>query len=119
LNAVPNGETIDLRLNGCSGGLTELPLYVSQAGIENPAAETLSYDWTYSVYGVGGSTVPGIVDEARTTTPSHNLTPLLFGFIDTDYSCTIDLRVNAPGPARSKTLRVWSGKCINLPNTPR
>jgi hypothetical protein len=28
--------------------------------------------------------------------------------------CTIDVLVNAPDPLRSKAMRIWSGRCINI-----
>ena len=31
----------------------------------------------------------------------------------TTHNCTIDVRVNAPQASRSKTLRVWTGRCVN------
>ena len=30
--------------------------------------------------------------------------------------CVLTARVNAPEPARSKTLTIWSGHCINYPS---
>ena len=38
----------------------------------------------------------------------------IFGALDTPYMCTLDVRVNAPDPLRTKSQRVWSGQCINV-----
>jgi hypothetical protein len=118
-NAVANDTVIDLRQTGCILGMlgTAPPRYFSKLVIENPTAEALSYDWTYSVYSAQGPLASsGVV---TTTVPSFDMTGGVFGSLDTAYACSLDVRVNAPDPSRSKTLRVWTGQCINWPDVVR
>jgi len=120
-NAVANNARIDLRQIGCrplSLGGTDQPRYFSQLGIENPSAEALSYDWSYTAYYPNPAFAPRVVT-ARTTTPSYDLSPIIFGARETAYQCSLDVRVNAPDPTRSKTQRVWSGQCIHIEDAPR
>jgi hypothetical protein len=116
-NQVANNATIDLRQTGCSIGLTQPQRYVSQLTLENPAAEALSYDWTYSAY-FQGSAAPSKSIATHTTTPSYDLIPIPFGAANTAYTCTLDVRVNAPEASRNKSQRVWSGRCINNADGP-
>jgi hypothetical protein len=118
-NAVANNAVIDLRQLGCvplGVNVPERSLHFSQVGIENPAAEALSYDWTYTDYYPLAGTAPRTLS-ARTTTPSYDLNGFLFGSAGSNgvstHNCTIDVRVNAPVASRSKTLRVWTGRCVN------
>ena len=119
-SAVANDTVIDLRQTGCILGMlgTAPPRYLSKLVIVNPTAEALSYDWTYSVYSAPGALAytSGVV---TTAVPSYDMTAGRFGWLDTAYTCTLDVRVNAPDPSRSKTLRVWSGQCINWPDVVR
>ncbi|MEJ0037738.1 MAG: hypothetical protein WDO68_16965 [Gammaproteobacteria bacterium] len=62
--------------------------------------------------------VPAKVNPSRTTTPSLDILPTGFGFVNTPYNCTLDVRVNAPEASRNKSLRVWSGRCIGMPDVP-
>ena len=120
-NAVPNNARIDLRQLGCrpvSIGGTDITRYFSQLGIENPSAEVLTYDWTYTAYYPNPAFAPRTLT-ARTATPSYDMAPFIFGARDTAYLCTVDVRVNAPVASRSKTQRVWSGQCINIEDAPR
>ena len=120
-NVVANNARIDLRQVGCrpvSVGGTDITRYFSQLGIENPSAEALTYDWTYTAYYPNPVFAPRTLT-ARTTTPSYNMAPFIFGARDTAYLCTVDVRVNAPEASRSKTQRVWSGQCINIEDAPR
>lgn len=120
LNPVANNAVIDLRQIGCriSAFGPDLSRYVSQIGIENPAAEALSYDWTYTAYYPGGILAPR-ARVTRTAAPSYDVTPFVFGARDAPYACTLDVRVNAPEPSRSKAQRVWTGQCINVEDAPR
>jgi hypothetical protein len=112
-NAVANDSVIDLRQTGCSWILGSAPpRYFSNLVIENPSSEALSYDWTYSIYSLGVVASSGVV---TTTVPSYDMTGGVFGLLDTAYTCSLDVHVNAPDPTRSKTLRVWTGQCINWP----
>ena len=120
-NAVANNARIDLRQIGCrplSVGGTDRPRYFSQLSIENPIAEALSYDWTYTAHFPNPSFAPRVVT-ARTAAPSYDMSPIIFGARDTAYLCTVDVRVNAPEASRSKTQRVWSGQCFNIEDAPR
>ena len=120
-NAVPNNARIDLRQLGCrpvSIGGTDITRYFSQLGIENPSAEVLTYDWTYTAYYPNPAFAPRTLT-ARTATPSYDMAPFIFGARDTAYLCTVDVRVNAPVASRSKTQRVWSGQCIHIEDAPR
>ena len=118
---VVNNARIDLRQVGCrplSVGGTDRPRYFSQLSIENPNAEALSYDWTYTAYYPNPIFAPRTVT-ARTAAPSYDMSPIIFGARDTAYLCTVDVRVNAPDASRSKTQRVWSGQCFNIEDAPR
>ena len=120
-NTVANNARIDLRQVGCrplSVGGTDRPRYFSQLGIENPGAEALSYDWTYTAYFPNPAFAPRTL-VTRTAAPSVDMAPIIFGARDTAYLCTLDVRVNAPEASRSKTQRVWSGQCINIEDAPR
>jgi hypothetical protein len=119
-HAVANNFTIDLRQLGCKELGVNVPdrsLYFAQVGVENPTAEALSYDWTYTDYFPLAGTPPRTLS-ARTTAPSYDLNGFVFGSAGSNsvstHNCTIDVRVNAPQASRSKTLRVWTGRCINL-----
>jgi hypothetical protein len=117
LNQVGNNAVIDLREIGCTIGLAQPTRYVAQLTLENPAAEALSYDWTYSIYSPGSAT-PSKSLPSHTTTPSYDMSPIVFGFLNTSYTCTLDVRVNSPEASRNKSQRVWSGRCINVTDTP-
>ena len=120
-NTVANNARIDLRQIGCrplAVGGTDRTRYFSQLSIENPNAEALSYDWTYTAYYPNPIFAPRTLT-ARTTAPSYDMAPFIFGARDTAYQCTVDVRVNAPDASRSKTQRVWSGQCINIEDAPR
>jgi hypothetical protein len=118
-NTVANNSVIDLRHLGCKPLGINVPdraLYFSEIGIENPAADALSYDWTYTDYYPNPVIAPRTLS-ARTGAPSYDLDGFLFGSAGSPgvstHTCTIDVRVNAPEPSRSKSLRVWTGLCIN------
>jgi hypothetical protein len=118
-HAVANNATLDLRQLGCVPLGVNVPdksLYFAQVSVENPAAEALSYDWTYTDYFPVAGTPPRTLS-ARTATPSYDLNGFLFGSAGSNsvstHNCTIDVRVNAPQASRSKTLRVWTGRCVN------
>jgi C1A family cysteine protease len=114
-NQVGNNAVLDLRDLGCKLSITgpDVPRYYSQLSIENPSAEVLSYDWTYT----DTAGTESRVLTAHTSTANYNMDAFLFGSAGSPgiatYSCTIDVRVNAPESSRSKSLRVWSGQCMN------
>jgi hypothetical protein len=118
-NPVPNNAVMDVRQLGCVPQGVNVPdrsRYFSQITVENPAAEALSYDWTYTDYYSNPVEPPRVLVQ-RTATPSYDLNGFAFvlgpaGAIST-HLCTIDVRVNAPESSRSRSQRVWSGQCIN------
>jgi hypothetical protein len=118
-NTVANNAVIDLRQLGCKLLGVNVPdrsLHFAQVGIENPSVEVLSYDWTYTDYYPVAGTAPRTLS-AHTVTPNYDLSGFLFGSAGSPgvstHNCTIDVRVNAPEASRSKTLRVWTGRCVN------
>lgn len=113
---VGNNATIDLREEGCSlfGSITR---YWGKVDVENPGNETLSYDWTYSVYLIPGGP-PARQSIERTPVPTYEFGALVFGGRDAPYLCDLKVRVNAPDAARSKSQTVWSGNCINVEAAP-
>lgn len=117
---VTAGSTIDLRRAGCtrlSINPVVPPRYFAAVDVENPAGETLTYDWELRfVDALGGVTR----DLRRTTTPSFDLLAMPFGAAETSYACEAAVAVNAPDPARSKPQRtVWAGRCLTQAATPR
>jgi hypothetical protein len=115
-NAVPNNTKIDLRQAGCTAlvaGGADVSRYFATLGIENRDGEALTYDWTYTINPEVAGVLP-LTFATKTTKPSFDFAPVRFGFHDTAYTCSLDVKVNAPDPSRSKAVRVWSGKCINL-----
>ncbi len=123
-NAVADNAVIDLRQLGCKTSILgpDLSRYVGQLTIENPAGEGLSYDWTYTDYDANGTASPRS-GTARTATSSVELDRFLYAGLSgapaSAFRCTVDVRVNAPEPSRSKSFRVWSGQCINREVGPR
>jgi C1A family cysteine protease len=124
-NPVANNVVIDVRQLGCvpqGVNVPERARYFSQITVENPAAEVLSYDWTYTDHYPNPIVAPRIL-VARTATPSYDINGFAFISVDvptvSTHLCTIDVRVNAPEASRSRSLRVWSGQCINLDVAPR
>jgi hypothetical protein len=122
---VANNVVIDLRQLGCKPlgvNVPDRPRYFTQLGIENPAAEALSYDWTYTDFYPIAGTPPRVVT-AHTTTPALNMDVFVFGIVGeagvSTHACTVEVRVNAPQPSRSKSLRIWSGQCVNVNSVPR
>jgi len=123
-NAVADSALIDLRQLGCKLSIlgADPSRFFSQVAIENPASEALSYDWTYNDYYPNGDLTPRS-GTLRTTTPTMELNRFLHvgldGALASAFRCTVDVRVNAPEASRSKSLRVWSGQCINVELGPR
>jgi C1A family cysteine protease len=123
-DAVANNAVIDLRQLGCKPfgvNVPDRPRYFLQLGIENPAAETLSYDWTYTDFFPNAGAPPRVVT-SHTTTPTYDMDGFLFGVAGeagvSTHACTVEARVNAPEASRSKSLRIWSGQCINVNTVP-
>jgi C1A family cysteine protease len=117
-NRVTNNAVIDLKETGCRVGLAIPPRYEGRLEVENPSAEALSYDWTFTM-NYPNPIFPPLIVERRTTTPNYGPTGVIFGAADTPYACTLDVRVNAPEASRNKVQRVWTGRCIATPEAPR
>jgi C1A family cysteine protease len=106
--AVPNGATIDLRAKGCN--ITTGPdpdRYFANVTVENPAGETITYDWKL-FYTDGGRDTQYLSATGSANTFSlrsvHNAG-------EATLDCRVTLQVNAPDPSRSKSLTVWLGRC--------
>lgn len=119
-DAVANNTVIDLRQLGCKplgANVPDRSRYFSQLSIENPAAEALSYDWTYTDYFPNVGAPPRVVT-SHTATPAYDMDGFLFFKVGepgvSTHTCTVEVRVNAPEPSRSKSLRIWTGQCINV-----
>jgi C1A family cysteine protease len=119
---VADGATVDLRQSGCQrlSLLPQPPLtrFLGQVTLDNPAQEALTYDWRLTQY-FDGQPTPARVRNERTTLPELDLLPSVLGGRDTPLRCELSVRVNAPDPARSKQVAVWSGRCINVEDAPR
>jgi C1A family cysteine protease len=113
LPRVDTGATIDLRERGCVLAGDPPTRYFGQIAVENPDAESLSYDWTYSAYLFESSVVPDAERVTHTTVPAYDFEGSRFTVGAAPVRCTLTVRVNAPDSARSKTLTIWSGRCIN------
>lgn len=109
---VGTGATIDLRDLACSLVITgpdELR-YSAIVTVTNPTAEALTYDWRLIV------SVPGFPDatiralNGDTTGEFLLYAPGNNALAGTD-ACRVQVTVNAPDPARSKTQTVWTGNC--------
>lgn len=113
-SAIAEGATIDLGQKGCRVlGLGDgaLPLrHFASVSIENPSGEPLTYDWTLYVTRTDGSE-HSLDSVARSA--STGFTPSSGGNNSSRVTlpCRVLVKVNAPDPARSKTLRVWTGRC--------
>jgi hypothetical protein len=119
-NPVADNTVIDVRQLGCAlagVGVPERARYFSQIGVENPAAEALTYGWTYTDYFPNPAFPPRTLT-ARTTTPSYDLNGFAFQAAGaatvSTHLCKIDVRITAPDASRNRAFRVWSGQCINL-----
>lgn len=105
--AVPSGNTIDLREKGCNLSVTLPPpqRYFAKADVENPSGEALTYEWTLYASDTRGEMVL-----YGGNTPVFELFPYR-NAIEVTNNCRVTLKVNAPDPARSKSLTVWMGRC--------
>ena len=115
--AVPSGNTIDLRQEGCSflisGPQPQPKRYFGGVVVENPSSEKLTYDWRLLYIGGSGSELEG-PDSLGSSATSFDLRSPGDALVNT-LTCRVTLKVNAPEPSRSKgPLTVWSGKCTAL-----
>lgn len=105
------GTTIDLTQKGCEilpvPGQPEPNRYFVGAAIDNPTNEVLTYDW--SLY------VTGLKEYILYSEPGSSKNSFELGAYGnsalTTTNCRVTLKVNAPDPARSKSLTVWTGNC--------
>jgi C1A family cysteine protease len=109
VKGVSIGTTINLTQKGCvfSAGDPLPNRYFVGAAIDNPTNEVLTYDW--SLY-VTGSKEYILYTELGSSKNSFELGGYGNNILTTT-SCRVTLKVNAPDPARSKTLTVWTGNC--------
>jgi hypothetical protein len=113
-NPVIDNNQIDLRESGCTLDLLSIPTYYfAEVEVDNPSAEALSYDWTLTMHYPNEAEFPPKQYLAHTTTNTYDIGDEPFGAASTPYSCTVDVRVNAPDATRSKTVRAWSGRCVD------
>ncbi|WP_412027066.1 C1 family peptidase [Deinococcus yunweiensis] len=116
----PNA-TIDLRKDGCRALVTQPlpPRYVARAVVDNPSGEALSYDWKL-VIGKENTAIT-LLEKNDSPDPTFELSDRRPGEESDEITraCHVELEVNAPDPARSKKLTVWSGNCINYLPAPR
>lgn len=109
-STVSPGAIIDLREKGCNfvGETGSHPLHWAHVDVENPSEESLTYDWrVYATIGTGEQLINSALGSADPLfapySPGNAVTITV--------PCRVTVRVNAPDPARSKTLTVWSGSC--------
>jgi hypothetical protein len=114
-SSVSSGSTIDLRETGCRDlSITPPPQrYSAKVAVENPGNEALSYTWRLHVMNSQGERVLYGLDAS--SEPVFSLSPYGNDLLVTD-DCRISLTVNAPDPARSKSLTVWTGRCTYYVN---
>ena len=109
---VADGQTIDLRSLGCiaRAGDAAPPRHSAHAEVENPAGETLGYEWTLYVTSNGVETdlYGGPIGPAGPTVPLTS--PGGQNLVNND--CRLALTVHAPQPERTKSRTVWSGRCL-------
>ena len=113
--AVPSGNTIDLRQNGCNFLISQPapPRYFGGVEVENPSSEKLTYDWRLFYSLQSGSDVEGLSSLGSSAT-SFDLDSPGNAVVNT-FNCRVTLKVNAPEASRSKgPFTVWSGKCTAL-----
>ncbi len=105
--SVVQGNTIDLtwpRIS-CSGAEAGPTVYYAGVRLENPQNEALTYDWKLWAY--NGQQDVLLYGSAQPVFDLHDV--LDAGLVT--LPCHITLTVEAPDPARSKTMTVWNGKC--------
>jgi hypothetical protein len=108
---VANGTTIDFRDLGCvPGGQNPPRRFFAGVTVENPANESLTYDWTVFVRVSGRWTILDGNHVVRSPNPTFE--PRSPGnHVTVTNPCYVRVRVNAPDPSRDKEALVWSGSC--------
>jgi|GEM_PF-595061 len=94
----------------CSGSEAGPTVFYAKATLENPQNEALTYSWKLTVTPPTGDVVL-----YTSTQPIFNLTAGYNGAPVTD-ACRVTLTIGAPDPGRSKSLTVWTGKCVYRPS---
>ncbi len=114
---VPAASTLDLKEVGCS--VTNVPpfpsLYFAGVTVDNPTAEALTYTW--AIY-FKDATNPEFKLDGVDASTAKAFSLSSGGDLGFTGACRVTLTVNAPDPARSKTLEVWSGTCIRYAALP-
>ena len=112
---VDNGQTIDLSQDGCTRAIVGDPprRYFAKVTVENPQNEVLTYDWTVYAENLDGSTTPvSILDGVTGSTSASFTLKNVRNAYPTTKPCRVEVRINAPDPARSKgPTTVWTGLC--------
>ena len=106
------GATIDLRDNACSLVIGVPPglRFSAAVTVTNPTSEALTYDWRLIVSDPGFPDVT-IRSVNGDTTGEFLLTASGNNTNEATSDCRVEVMVNAPDPARSKGLTVWTGRC--------
>lgn len=106
------GATIDLRDEACRLGVGTPPelRYTAKVTVTNPTDEPLTYDWRLVVSepGFPDATIRSLYGD---TTGEFQLFAAGNNAIEATSDCRVEVTVNAPDPARSKSLTLWTGRC--------
>lgn len=109
------GATIDLLRNGCQPfgfpGSDPTPQYLATVGVENPSGEMLTYEWKLYATQINGELT--LLAPAPSSSQTFTLTGSNFNAFQAERPCKVEVAINAPEPARSKSVRVWQGRCIS------
>lgn len=109
--SVSQGTTIDLRDSGCVlAGQPSIPRYSATVTVNNPQGEALSYSWRLT------ATHPNGFFEVLNATSNDPSSRFLLvrpraNTGEALATCRVEVTVNAPDPARSKSATVWTGPC--------
>ncbi|HEX7002139.1 MAG TPA: hypothetical protein VF164_10650, partial [Trueperaceae bacterium] len=113
--SVAAGAVIDFEALGCTSSLDpnapRPPRFTAVVSVENPDAESLTYDWRVYV-SIDGS--ERLLEEQLGTTSSTFVPYSPGNSVPVTFPCRVWVRVNAPDEARSKAQTVWQGQCSYL-----
>ncbi len=105
------GATIDLRDEACNlFGAPDTLRYSAAVTVANPTSEALTFDWKLIVSEVGFPDLT-IRSLSGDTTGEFLLFAAGNNALEATSDCRVEVKVNAPDPARSKSLTVWTGRC--------
>lgn len=107
--AVPSGADITSEA-GCSMFGPTPQKYYAFVEVDNPTAETLTYDWSLTVYDMYANVYRSYTNDGSVDSSWD----LGFGYGNIAYgpmTCVVRVQINAPEAARSKSLTVWNGTC--------